>query len=254
MTKDGRAVYLMAAPDLTAIYADIMMKKCPRNPVIKAKDVHPDIPYAFRSLNETQTMLKKEAQRKKKEEEMKHPARAAAAQIAEKEKEKEKEKENHGNIFTSFRHTGLPDGSPEETRFNILGGAYLTIMLNRAAGQIELTDKDLFASDDIIYRSVSYLSAHFREDLSLTKMAEDLGYSPSSLSRVFSSTFHSNFNRYLNSIRIDYASDLLRYTDLDITTISENCGFESQRTFNRAFSDLYHMTPRDFRKANQQTE
>ena len=40
------------------------------------------------------------------------------------------------------------------------------------------------------------MATHFTEDISLTKMAQDLGYSPFALSRVFSQTFHTNFNRY----------------------------------------------------------
>ena len=33
-----------------------------------------------------------------------------------------------------------------------------------------------------------------------------------------------------------------------ITNISLNCGFESQRTFNRAFKDRFKLTPREYRK------
>ena len=82
-------------------------------------------------------------------------------------------------------------------------------------------------------------------------MARDLYISPFALSRVFSGTFHMNFSRYVNEMRIDYAKHLLAYTDQSVTEIFENAGFGSQRTFNRAFREYVHMTPKEFRDANQ---
>lgn len=76
----------------------------------------------------------------------------------------------------------------------------------------------------------------------------DLGISQSSLSRVFSGTFHTNFNRYLNEARLDYACSLLLHSDHTILDICIRTGFDSQRTFNRVFQERYHMSPREYRK------
>lgn len=43
----------------------------------------------------------------------------------------------------------------------------------------------------------------------MTDMAHHLGISPYAFSRVFSKTFHSNFNQYLNATSLDYACNLL---------------------------------------------
>ena len=82
-------------------------------------------------------------------------------------------------------------------------------------------------------------------------MATDLGFSPYTLSRVFSGTFHKNFNQYLNEVRLEYACSLLLYTDQTITDVFMNAGFESQRTFNRVFSEKFHMSPREYRNSNR---
>ena len=60
-----------------------------------------------------------------------------------------------------------------------------------------------------------------------------------------------NFSRYVNEVRISYAKHLLAYTDQSVTEILENAGFGSQRTFNRAFRDCVHMTPKEFREASR---
>lgn len=128
--------------------------------------------------------------------------------------------------------------------------AYTQIILARALPQFQLVDKSTMDSDDIIYRVVTYIAAHFTEEFSLTQMAEELGYSPYALSRVFSGTFHCNFNSYLNNMRLDYACSLLLNTDQTITEAFENAGFGSQRTFNRIFREPFHMSPRDYRNSH----
>lgn len=132
--------------------------------------------------------------------------------------------------------------------------AYTQIILARCLPLFQLVEKETVGSNDIIYRTVSYISQHFRETVTLTKMASDLGYSPYVLSRVFSNTFHRNFNQYLNDVRNEYACTLLIYTNMSITEIYENAGFESQRTFNRVFKDSYRMSPREYRNKYQGIE
>ena len=78
-------------------------------------------------------------------------------------------------------------------------------------------------------------------------MAFDLGVSKYVLSRMFAKTFHCNFNQYINSVRVNYATAMLERSTESITNICLDCGFESQRTFNRAFKDRYKMTPREYR-------
>ncbi len=130
----------------------------------------------------------------------------------------------------------------------ILYQSYISIILVRSLPCLDMVPRNEKEDGDLIYRTVSYIARHFTEQVTLTSMAKDLYISPFALSRVFSGTFHANFNRYLNETRLDYALSLLRYTDQSITEIYENAGFESQRTFNRFFSERMHMTPREYRK------
>lgn len=126
--------------------------------------------------------------------------------------------------------------------------AFTQIILARSIPCYHLIDKSSTQSKDIIDRVVEYIARHFAENITLTSMAEDLYISPYALSRVFSGTFHTNFNKYLNNTRLQYAVNLLKYTNEPITDIYMDVGFESQRTFNRAFQDTYRMSPREYRK------
>ncbi len=49
-------------------------------------------------------------------------------------------------------------------------------------------------------------------------------------------------------VRLNYAVAELENSMDSITNICLDCGFESQRTFNRVFKDRYKITPREYRK------
>jgi len=136
---------------------------------------------------------------------------------------------------------------PAEAQEHVLHQSFIQIILARTIPLFQLTEKSNVGSDDLIYQTVSYIAAHYTEELTLPKMAHDLGVSQSTLSRVFSGTFHMNFNRYLNEARLDYACNLLLHSDRTILDICIHAGFESQRTFNRVFQERYHMSPRGYR-------
>ncbi len=126
--------------------------------------------------------------------------------------------------------------------------AYVQVILARCIPKLNLVDKSSVGSDDLIYRTVSYISGNFKKQFSLTDMARDLGVSKYVLSRIFSKTFHRNFNQYLNDARLSYASARLENTGDTILDICFDSGFESPRTFNRTFKDKYKVTPSEYRK------
>lgn len=129
--------------------------------------------------------------------------------------------------------------------------AYFQILLARALPVCELQEKNSVEFAELAHQVVSYISEHFMENVSLTGMARALNVSPYVLSRIFSGVLHTNFNQYLNEIRLDYASHLLRTADKSITDIFVESGFNSQTTFNRVFQAKYHISPRDYRRQSQ---
>jgi len=94
---------------------------------------------------------------------------------------------------------------------------------------------------------LKYIEFHYQESISLESIAKDLGFSKFYISRIFSNKIGYQFNDYVNRLRINKAEKLLHETDLPITTIALECGFESQRNFNRIFKGLTSLTPTEFR-------
>jgi AraC-like DNA-binding protein len=60
-----------------------------------------------------------------------------------------------------------------------------------------------------------------------------------------------NFNQFLNSFRINEASErLLTQPELPILSIALDTGFKSLSAFNKAFKDTHGRTPSEFRRQN----
>jgi len=93
-----------------------------------------------------------------------------------------------------------------------------------------------------------YCSEHFAdEDMSIQKIADELYISSSYVSKVFSSKLKYRFREYVNRLRISRAKELLSKTDMRVVNIMLECGFKNQSSFNRIFSDICGISPREYR-------
>ena len=93
-----------------------------------------------------------------------------------------------------------------------------------------------------------YCSEHFAdEDISIKKIASDLYISQSYVSKVFSTKLKYSFREYINELRISKAKELLRKTDMKIVNVMLECGFKNQSSFNRIFSEICGISPKEYR-------
>lgn len=127
--------------------------------------------------------------------------------------------------------------------------SYTQLLLARLWPLLEVVPTANASLHSATYRAIQYMQQHFQEPMSLDSVAAALGISKRQLSRLFSETVHIGFHEYLLDLRTEHAKNMLRDTQLPITDIAYRSGFESQRTFNRAFQDFYGMTPREYRKS-----
>lgn len=95
---------------------------------------------------------------------------------------------------------------------------------------------------------VSFCTENFTENLSLSLLEERLHLNKYYISHLFSGKLGLRFNDYVNSLRISEACRYLLNTDLSITEISEKVGFNTLRTFNRAFIKELGVPPTEYRR------
>ncbi|MDF2484036.1 MAG: DNA-binding protein AraC-type [Herbinix sp.] len=126
--------------------------------------------------------------------------------------------------------------------------ALVLLILSRVLPMVELAKNRDIENYDLTYHIVSYVAEHFQESMNLTELAKHLNVSKYYLSRTFSAKLNTSFNRYINYIRANYAQTLIQSTNYTLTRISVDSGFESQRTFNRAFKEIFGLAPSEYRQ------
>lgn len=101
---------------------------------------------------------------------------------------------------------------------------------------------------ELMNRIVDYIEKNYKRPLSLSMLAESLGYEYCYFSKTFNRLFSMNFNDYINIYRFNEACAMLTKTDMSVTDISYESGFQSIRSFNNIFKKLSGVTPRAYRK------
>lgn len=102
--------------------------------------------------------------------------------------------------------------------------------------------------DDLLRQTLSYLSEHYLEELTLESCAAALGFNPSYLSSLFKQKTGASFHQYLLNLRLNKAEWLLAHSERPIALVAEESGFASDKTFYRVFREKYGVSPTKFRK------
>lgn len=95
--------------------------------------------------------------------------------------------------------------------------------------------------------ALQFLDQHYMEDLTLDQVARHLNLSSCHFSRLFNQISGMNFKAFLNSIRIGKAEQQIQNSSRPLIDIAYECGFNSVRTFNRAFQTLKGYPPSKLR-------
>ena len=109
------------------------------------------------------------------------------------------------------------------------------------------------SSNHTMQNIFEYCANNYTENITLDSVAQDLHLSKYHISHLMNSQLDMNFNNCINTFRINKSCDLLSETDKKISEISEEVGFGSIRTFNRAFIQIMNLTPLEYRNRTQST-
>lgn len=95
---------------------------------------------------------------------------------------------------------------------------------------------------------LKYIEKNYMFELTLDKLSDIAGYSRYHFSRIFKQYSGVSYISYINKIRINAATKLLMDPTMSITEVAMNSGFSSITSFNRAFKEIKHCTPSEFKK------
>jgi transcriptional regulator GlxA family with amidase domain len=102
-----------------------------------------------------------------------------------------------------------------------------------------------------LLRAKDRMDAASHEEWPVPLLARVSGVSEAHFARSFKETFGVPPHRYLLTRRLERAAALLRDTDLPITEIAFQTGWNSLGTFGRTFRDVSGESPRELRAREQ---
>lgn len=88
-------------------------------------------------------------------------------------------------------------------------------------------------------------------DLTLAKLARKSGVPSRLISNSVNQVYQLNISQWVNRYRIEHAQTLLKQTDLPVTQVYLESGFQTKSNFHREFSRQVGSTPSAYRKACQ---
>lgn len=95
---------------------------------------------------------------------------------------------------------------------------------------------------------LQHIQIHHKEKITLEVLSETFHFSVPYISRCLSEHLGMSLPQYLHILRIDSAIGMLSFPDMTITDIAYSVGFESFRTFSRAFREIHGKTPSQYRR------
>lgn len=98
------------------------------------------------------------------------------------------------------------------------------------------------------YRILNYIVKNSSDDLDIDNICKDFSISLIELNRLFIYYVEKNFKNFLNFVRINKSTKLLLETNMQITDIAFEVGYNTVKTFNRNFLKFQKILPTEFRK------
>ena len=98
-----------------------------------------------------------------------------------------------------------------------------------------------------------YIIKNFKENITLTDVANVAHMNPSAFSRFFKRVNRKTFSEYLNEVRVGYSCKLLIENKNNISEICFESGFNNISNFNRQFKKTMQYSPTEYIKLHSKT-
>ncbi|MFC0214062.1 response regulator [Paenibacillus chartarius] len=113
----------------------------------------------------------------------------------------------------------------------------------------DVTEPSLQPTDHpTVNQVIALIQNHYRDNLSLSSLAEQVNIDSSYLSDLFRKKTGDTVTHYMQKVRVEAAKLLLLETDRTVSEIGEQVGFVNDNYFIKIFKKWTGATPSDFRR------
>jgi len=98
-----------------------------------------------------------------------------------------------------------------------------------------------------------FLNEHLAEDLSVKNITKELGISKTKLYDTCNEYYGHSISKHIKLLRIEKAKDLLTETNLSVSQIASDVGFDDYNYFCRVFKQVCGVSARKYRSKSHST-
>ncbi|MDE1190610.1 MAG: AraC family transcriptional regulator [Arachidicoccus sp.] len=93
----------------------------------------------------------------------------------------------------------------------------------------------------------NYVKENFRQQISLDEIAGHISMTPSAFCKYFKKVTRKTFVEFVNEYRLIHAAKLLHESNLGVSDICYECGFNNYSHFTKKFKEMSGKTPLHYR-------
>ena len=110
-----------------------------------------------------------------------------------------------------------------------------------------IVENDTSGKNTVEKEMVSYIQQNFTGKILLKEFGEQFHLSEKYISRYFKEHFHITISQYVTYLRLKHAKQLLQDTDIPVTEVAMQSGYQNVSYFIRSFKKTYGMSPLKYR-------
>ena len=112
-----------------------------------------------------------------------------------------------------------------------------------------IVENDTTGRNTVEKEMVSYIQQKYTGKILLREFGEQFHLSEKYISRYFKEHFHITLSQYVTYLRLEHAKQMLQETDISVTEVAMQSGYQNISYFIRSFKKTYGVSPLKYRKS-----
>ena len=135
----------------------------------------------------------------------------------------------------------------KDTMLNLMVSLLFLFLLREHEQDVLVPQLSSGSITDKVLVILEYMKYNYA-NITLKQMSAFFNYSERQLSRIIRSATGKSYEEIIRELRMNKAKDLLEYSDLSISEISDSLGYYDTSNFRHAFRKYYDTTPAEYRE------
>lgn len=140
------------------------------------------------------------------------------------------------------------------TTGELYASSILDAILFSFKNEFKTTSLDNKRSSITIQKALTYINSNFKNNPRMSDVANYLFINESYFSDLFKKKMGESYKNYVKKLKLNYASNLIVHTQLPISAIASESGYNSPSHFNKEFKEMFGISPVAMRNEYDKTD